>query len=355
MNAIRRIALVRLSALGDVTLIAALVRTLQKHLPDCEITWITSSAMHAFLQDLQGVEFIVIDKPAGIGDYLAFGRKMRARRFDVLLATQASLRINLLYPFIRADLKIGFDRRRARDGQWLFVRRRIRFHPRQHLLESFFAFLEPLGIDDKTIEWNIPIAAGERAWVQRAVGTGRPLLAVNPSASKAERNWKAERYAAVIQHAQTRWGAQVVLTGGPGSDEHALGERIQQRLKTPAGNLIGKTSPKQLAALLAHCDALLAPDTGPVHIAAALGTPVVGLYAVAPSWLSGPWGYQHLAVDRYDEAVRALLGRDPQTLAWVKRVHGKHRDAMTLIEVDDVLARLALIFNRKRTRAPAVP
>ena len=282
---LRDIVIVRLSALGDVTLLLPVIETLKRVLPQAQITWITGAATFPLLAGIPGVEFMVFDKSQGLRGYLDLCRRLRGRRFDALLAMQASWRANFIYPLISAPVKIGFDRVRARDGQWLFTNRQIPF-ARQHLLDSFFAFIESLGITERAMHWNLSLTEADHAWAAAHVPPDRgPVLAVNPGASKAEREWPVERFIEVIQAARQRWGVEVVLTGGPGARERATGRQITNAVSANITNLIGETSPKQLAAVLARVDCLLAPDTGPVHIAGAVGTPVVGLYAVAPPQL----------------------------------------------------------------------
>jgi heptosyltransferase I len=115
-------------------------------------------------------------------------------------------------------------------------------------------------------------------------------------------------------------------------------------------NLIGQTTPKQLAAVLGKVRALVAPDTGPVHIATAMGTPVIGLYAVAPPELSGPYLSRHLVVNCFPQAVRQMLGKDPDAAAWGTRVHSAK--AMALIEVEPVLEKLAMVFSERPISSP---
>ena len=348
---LRHVAIVRLSALGDVTLLLPVIETLKRAAPQARITWITGSLAYQLLEGYPGVEFIVFDKSRGLRAYLDLRRQLQGRRFDALLAMQASWRANFIYPLIEAPLRIGFDRVRARDGQWLFTNRRIRF-ARQHLLDSFFAFLGALGIEERVIEWNLPITEADRSWATARVPRERtPVLAVNPGASKAEREWPVERLIEAIREAQKRWGAQVILTGGPGVREQSAGATIMAAVSTGITNLIGETTPKKLAAVLARADCLLAPDTGPVHLAGAAGTPVVGLYAVAPPQLSGPYLYPELVVNRYPEAVRTILGQDPQTVNWTTRVH--RGEPMRLIEVADVLPKLAQVFEKMNRKTPA--
>lgn len=350
-TALDRIAIVRLSALGDVTLLLPVVETLKRTLPSAQITWVIGAAAYRLVEGFPGVEFVVFDKSRGLRAYLDLHRHLRGRNFDVLLAMQASWRANFIYPLVPAPIKVGFDRARARDAQWLFVDRRIAF-ARQHLLDSFFAFIDAIGVRERVLTWNLPLADADRDWARSALAQARrPRLTVHVGASKAERDWPVERYIEVVRAAQQRWDVHVVLTGGVTARERAAGRRIVATIATQTTDLIGRTTPKQFAAVLAQTDCLLAPDTGAVHIAVAVGTPVVGLYAVAPPQLSGPYLYPELVVNRYPEAVRELLGRDPHTVAWTARVH---RGApMRLIEVADVMPKLADVFERpaRRTRA----
>jgi heptosyltransferase I len=135
-----------------------------------------------------------------------------------------------------------------------------------------------------------------------------------------------------------------VLTGGRSPAERALADAVLARLPSPASavDLVGRSTARQLAAVLARCRALVAPDTGPVHIATAMGTPVAGLYAVAPPELSGPYLTPHLVVNRFPQAVRQVLGKDPARVPWGTRVHSQ--EAMRLITVADVIERLELVF-----------
>ena len=347
---IRHIAIVRLSALGDVTLLLPVIETLKRALPQTTITWIVGSSAYELLQGIDGVEFIVFDKSGGLGSYADLRRQLKGRRFDALLAMQASWRANFIYPLISAPIKIGFDRTRARDGQWLFTNQCIPF-AREHLLDSFFAFIKCLGVQDKVLSWNLPVAEADRIWAQAQLPQSQqPVLAINASASKAERDWPVERFIEIIRMAQHRWNVQVVLTGGTGVRELAAGRNITAAITSGVTNLIGKTTAKQLAAVLAQTHCLLAPDTGPVHIAVAMGTPVVGLYAVAPPQLSGPYLYPELVVNRYPQAVREILGQDPQTAKWNTRVHRGH--PMHLIETDDVLEKLAQVFEKMKHGLP---
>jgi len=342
----RSILLVRLSALGDVTLMLPIVRTIQHFWPETKITWLIGRGAFHLLEGVEGVEFLVVDKPKSISDYKALRRLFQQRHFDVLLATQASLRTNLIYPLINAKLKLGFDRRRARDGQWLVTQQRIPFK-QQHLMDSFFSFIETLGLNEKIIRWDLPLNKTDHQWAKTIVNkfpTTQPLIAINPGASKKERNWSAGHYVSVIEEAQARWQANFVLTGSNSKIEQHLAQEIMTSSpNSKIMNLTGKSTPKQLAALLQRVTLLIAPDTGPVHIAVAMGAPVIGLYAVAPPELSGPYLSSHLVVNRYPQAVKTILNQDTETIQWGTRVH--QGEPMNLIQPSDVINKLEKVLG----------
>lgn len=339
------IAIVRFSALGDVVMVATAVRALQRSLPDAGITWITSPSAYSLLSGMAGVQFEVVEKPRTFQDYRNFYRIFRNRRFDVVLAMQANLRINLLYPALHAPLKIGFDRTRAREGQWLFCNRRIPFQ-NTHLVDSFLSFVETLTGKPVTAVWDAPVSETDRLWAQSQLRSlPQPRIAIHPHASKAERNWLTERYAAVIKQAVTRWSCGIVLTGGSAAAEQTLCGELAQQARSHTLNLCGKTTAKQLAALLGQADVLIAPDTGAVHIARTMATPVIGLYAVASPGLTGPYQHSAHCIDHYPQAVNKFLGKDPRTLPWNTRVH--HPDAMSLITVDEVMQQLESVLGQR--------
>ena len=333
---IKSICIVRLSALGDVLMLVPLIRTLQANFPNTTLTWVISRPAYDLVEGMEGVEFIVINKPKTISDYWRFRQQMRDRYFDVLLAAQAALGVNLLYPLIHAVRKIGYDPLRAKDGHGWFIHESIT-PGHDHTLDGFLKFAEILGIEKRQVRWDLPIQEASRVWArQQFPKLGGPIVLVNPAASKKERSWPVERYIEVIKHLRSRWDARVVLTGGPGNYDKVLGDAIAAEVSVT--NLIGKSVPSQLLALIEYADVLLCPDTGPSHMAAAVSTPVVALHAVTSSDVSGPYIYRHLAVDCYPEAVRVVLGKTMVTNVWGTHAHGP--ETMKLVEVDAVIANL---------------
>jgi heptosyltransferase I len=263
----------------------------------------------------------------------------------VLLAMQASLRTNAIIPLISAPDKLGFDRERARDGQWLVTTKRVPFR-REHLLDSFLSFVRTIGLPTGEVRWDLPIDERHERLARTRVPDAAAYFVVHPFSSKPERDWPVERYAEVIETVKEGFGLEALLTGGSSPREIHQGRLLEDYATTDVINLIGQTSAKELAALLGGARFVLAPDTAAVHIATALGTPVVGLYAVAPSWLSGPYRRMDWVVDRHALAVETLLGVDVESAPWRTRVHSDR--AMRLITVDEVMERVGALLEELR-------
>lgn len=320
-------------------MLVPLIRTLQTNFPEAKLTWIISRPAYDLVEGMDGVEFIVIDKPNTLADFWRFKQQMRNRCFDVLLAPQASFRTNLLYPLIKAKRKIGYDNHRANDGHRWFIKEKIK-PGLEHTLDGFLKFAEPLGISEKIIRWDLPITPADYEWAAQHIPLRDPVLVVNPAASKPERSWLVERYIEVLLQAQERWNVQVVLTGGPGAYDRQLAEHIMQQVR--AIDLVGKTKPKQLLAVISKAQAVLCPDTGPSHMAAAVNTPVIALHAVTNPLVSGPYVFPHLVVNQYPQAVQKFLGMSYDQHVWGTHVHGDK--TMELVQVDEVLEKLQLVF-----------
>ncbi|MDX1610528.1 MAG: glycosyltransferase family 9 protein, partial [Halofilum sp. (in: g-proteobacteria)] len=141
LHAPESLCLLRLSALGDVTHMVPVVRTLQHEWPDTRLTWIIGRLEAELVGDLPGIEFIVFDKARGLAAFRDLWRDLDGRRFDALLQMQVALRANLAGRLVRSPVRIGFDRTRSRDGHGLFVNRRIEPHPGAHVLDGLFDFL----------------------------------------------------------------------------------------------------------------------------------------------------------------------------------------------------------------------
>lgn len=338
-HAPRSICLLRLSALGDVTHVLPVVCALRMAWPEIAITWVIGKPEHKLLEGLPGIEFIVVDKSSGWGGLAALRKRLAGRHFDALLLMQLALRANLLSSAVRADMRIGYDRDRAKELHGLFVNHRIHKHTGPagagiHVLDVLASFVEPLGLPRSVPAWNFPISDDARAWAAEQLPGKQPTLLISPCSSHALRNWLPGRYAAVADHAVAR-GHRVVLCGGRSDLERSMADTILQAMQQPALDLTGKDTLKQLPALLERADIVLSPDSGPVHIANAVGTRVIGLYACTDPRRSGPYSDLRWTVDRYAEASEQLLGKPASELRWGTKI--ERAGAMELIDVASVI------------------
>ncbi len=345
------LCMLRLSALGDVCHTVPVLRALQARWPETDITWIIGRTEAALVGDIEGVEFISFDKSAGLAGWRQLRRQLSGRRFDVLLHMQVALRASLAATAIAADRRIGFDRERARDFQWLFTNERIDNRPRQHVMEGLLEFARLMDADVSRPRWDIPVPAEAAAKAAECIPPERPSLVLSPCSSERARNfrnWRPERYAAVVDHAAEHHGMHTILTGGPTQLEAEYGQAIVEQARHRPDNLVGQTSIKELFALLGRARAVLCPDSGPAHMANAAGTPVIGLYASSNPERTGPYFSRHWTVNRYPEALEAETGKGVDEVRWGRRV--RDPKVMDRITVADVTERLdALMASHAKT------
>jgi len=327
----------RLSALGDVCHALPVVRTLQARFPLAKITWIIGKIEHQLLGDIPEIDFVVFDKSLGLGAYKKLRADLNGRQFDLLLHMQTSLRANVAAWMIPAKIKLGFDRARAREGHGWVINQTIQPGRPQHQVDDMFGFARALGIEQRRLEWNIPIPQAAQQFAVEQLPAGKKILAINACSSpskRVHRNWYAEGYAQAADFAVRELGMQVVLVGGPTEREKQTAKAILAASPVAHINLVGKTNLKQLCAVLQRADLLLTSDSGPAHIANAVGTRVVCLHAATNPYQTGPYLDQDRAVNKYPQAVQAEYGKPLADLPWGVRAHGE--DVMRLITVDEV-------------------
>ena len=333
------ICVLRLSAIGDVCNAVAVVQAIQRHYPQASLTWVVGRVEAELIRGLPGVELVVFDKRQGWAAYQALWQRFRARRFDVLLHMQVALRANLASLCIPAKRKIGFDWDTAKELHALFMRERVEPVPRAHVLDGFAQFAQALGVTVHPPRWDMPIAPEYKAWAQsqiQASGFARHLI-VCPAASAAERNWLAERYAAVMDHAAQR-GFAIWLCGSPAAADRDLADQIKAYCKLPSAQLfdrVGQTHLQQLLALMQQASVVLAPDSGPAHMATSVGKPVIGLYGHSNPARTGPYGSPYV-VEVYHQHLLQQTGKRADQCRWGTRVKGEH--IMRSIEVASVVS-----------------
>ncbi len=339
----KSICIFRLSAIGDVCNTLPILRTLQATWPNCKITWIIGKLEASLFADIPDVEFIIFDKSLGRKANLQLKQHLQGREFDVLLMMQAALRASLACRHIKAEYKIGFDKQRAKDFQWLFSKQRIKAGPNSHVMDGLFGFTKALGIKHQIHAWNIPISQTDTDFAHSVIDNKKSIV-ISPCSSERKnnfRNWSPGNFASLSTQLISQ-GFKVILTGGPSQKETDYSQTIKDITNSDdIINLIGKTSLKQLYALISLTDIVIAPDSGPIHMANSAQTACIGLYASSNPLRTGPYHQQHLVVNKYPDAVRKFLGKDTSQVKWGQRV--RNSEVMSLISVQDVLDKIKLL------------
>lgn len=344
LGRISDVCIIMLSAIGDAVHVLPVANALKRTAPHLRITWVIQPAPHILVRSHSAIdEFVIFRRSRGtrvFRDYRETLTALRRQRFDLVLNLQVYLKAGLLTAGTRAEMKIGFDRARARDLNWMFTTHRIPPHEPQHVQDQYFEFLQYLGIDPAPVEWNIPLTLEERA-AQLAFyeRIDRPVCAAVVGTSKPEKNWAPDRYARLLEIIESDFGYQTVLVGGPSPIERAAAAEIERQTTATPLNELGDDL-RRLVYLLDGADIVVSPDTGPLHIARALDTPVVGLYGHTNPKRTGPYRkFTDLVVDGY----AAFAGEDYP-------VSMEYRDGMKRVTVEMAAQKFQLAIENYSTR-----
>ncbi|WP_394153142.1 glycosyltransferase family 9 protein [Vibrio maritimus] len=342
----KSICILRLSALGDVCNTIAAVQAIQSYWPSVSVTWVTGGLEAKLIRDLPGVDVVVFDKKAGWRGYTQLWKQLKDQQFDALLHMQYAFRASIATLGIKAKYKLGFDKARSQDLQHLFTNVKVPSPSKLHVLDGLMAFTQRLGVPATSPKWSLDYPAEARSWSEGIISQdSKRNLVIVPAASKGYKNWTAEGYAQVIQHA-VELGWNIILGGSPAQIEIELGEQIERLCPNLVTNLIGQTDIMQMLALIDRADLVLAPDTGPTHMANAIATPVIGLYAHHNPLRTGPYNYQKYVVSAYEEAIIAETGKPSSELEWRTRV--KDKQAMQRIQPQQVIDMFDLVCHEEK-------
>ena len=334
------VAVIRLSALGDVVLCASMVLHLVKS-KKFKISWITTSQSRQLLGEIQGVEFIIVPKPKNFKNFMECRRILSSYTFDYLLLAQASFSAHFVSMHVKSKRRIGFDQSRSKDFHGFFINERIESRE-EHFVDAYYSFASMLGLQmPLEVNWNGLFQSDRNEELSKIVlPVKNRIMAINPSASKTERNWDLNSYAKVIDYVQNK-GIGIIVTGGDGQNELDRNKELCNRCKESPLNLTGKIKLGVLPYLFKKIDFLLAPDTGSIHIARAVGTPVIGLYAVANPRLTGPYNANEFSINKFDLALEKFFSS--RQVNFHSRVHNP--SAMCLINKDEVIAKVDLVLE----------
>jgi heptosyltransferase I len=339
MNPVRldRVCIVMMSAVGDAVHVLPVLHALNRHSPQSHITWVLQPGPASLVRGHPHVDAIVLfDRANGWRAFTDVRRELARRTFDVVLDFQVYFKAGIVTSFTRAPVKLGFDRTRARDLNWLFTTDRIPPHAPQHVQDQYLEFLSALNVPNDPIAWELGPWPEERKWQRDFFAKlDRPAAAIVVATSKPQKDWLPDRWAEVADVLYHDFGLEPVLVGGRSERELAAERVITERARHKPVSALG-SGLRNLVGILDGSALVLAPDTGPLHIAVALNRPVISLMGYTNPKRTGPYRRFHdLIVDAYgDPGEDYPISMETRT------------DRMPRIAVADVVERI----ERWRTR-----
>lgn len=335
-----------LTAVGDAVHVLPVVNAIKRADPQSHITWILQPGPASLIEGHPAVDEIVrFDRSRGWRAFLDVRRTLRGRRFDIVLALQDYLKAGVLTAIATAPIKLGYDRTRARDANWLFTNEHIPPHEPQHIQDEYLEFLSAMGMDSTTIEWGLGPWNGEREWQREFMKQfDRPIVSLVIGSSRTQKDWIAERWGELADALSGRFGLQPVLVGGRSPREEATETVIMQRTRHKPVSVLN-SGLRKLVSILDASALVISLDTGPLHMAVALDRPVISLLGFSNPMRTGPYrASQELIINAYGNMW------DGSRLATDRR-----DDRMQAITVADVLAKVELWKKRYADGAASKP
>jgi heptosyltransferase I len=341
-----RICIVMMSAAGDTVHVLPVVNALKRHTPAARITWVLQPGPATLVQGHHAVdEILLFDRDRGWRAFADMRRALATRPFDVVINLQVYLKAGVITALARAPVKLGFDRARARDLNWLVTTHRIPARAAQHVQDQYFEFLEYLGVPHEPVVWDIGPWPNERAWQREFFSSfDRPAAPIVVATSKPEKDWLPERWAQVADALWHDFGLEPLLVGSRSPREVHAASLINARARHKPRSALG-SGLRKLVSILDGSALALSPDTGPLHMAVAVNRPVVSLMGYTNPKRTGPYRrFQDLIVDAYGDP-----GEDyPVSPEW-------RPGRMSRITVRDVLDKVDVWRQRYAGGGPEVP
>jgi len=302
-----------MSAIGDVIHTLPALNALRTYYPNAHITWLVEEAAADIVMGHPALDRIILSKrkqwvkqlktrqsKAGLKGIISFINTLRDTRYDIVIDFQALLKSAAMTVLSKGKRKIGFAKgMQHAEGSYLFYNEHIpAIDMEVHALKRGLLFLEAMGIPAPDVVYNLPVRNRDRTQISRLLAqngiTGiRKLFCINPQATWETKLWDNTKFAQLADKLSKTYSADIIFTGGP-QDVEAI-EIIRSQMTSKSVNLAGKTTLKTLASLYDRADLLITTDTGPMHMAAALGTRVLAIFGSTAPWRTGPWG-EHCTV-----------------------------------------------------------
>jgi heptosyltransferase I len=300
-----RVCVVMMSAVGDAVHVLPVLTALKRHHPAMHVTWVLQPGPATLVRGHRCVdEIILFDRTKGMRGFLDIRRALASRKFDLVINLQVYFKAGIITGFTHAPVKLGFDRARARDANWLFTTHRIPARAMQHVQDQYFEFCEWLGVPHEPVVWDLgPWNEAEREWQREFIARfDRPIAPIVVATSKPQKDWLPERWAEVSDALYHDFGLQPVLVGARSPREVHAEQVILERTRTKPYSALGQGGLRGLAAIIAGSVLVLTPDTGPLHMTVALDRPVISLIGYSNPKRVGPYRkFGDLMIDAYGE------------------------------------------------------
>jgi heptosyltransferase-1 len=324
----RRVLIIKPSAIGDIVHAFPALARLRKHWPEARITWLVTPSCASLVENHPMIdEVILFDRnllghvwysPAAVVNLVRFISDLRRRKFDLVVDFQGLLRSAWIALATGAPRRVGFAN--AREGAVYFYTERVNCSwELDHAVERYLKITSALGCPESGVEFPFAVDDGDRDFVAGLVPRGRRFAVLMPGTNWETKRWPVERFAGLVEPLRNRFGLETVVAGGPGDVE--LARQIPAQF-----DVTGKLNLRQIIALLERAELVVANDTGPMHIAAALGRPLVAPYGPTSPRRTGPYG-------RMDSVIRLDLPCSPCLSRSCS-----HRSCMQWLEIAPVIA-----------------
>ena len=315
-----------MSAVGDAVHVLPVINALKRANPRTRITWVLQPGPATLVRGHRSVdEIIIFDRARGWRAFADVRSELAKRRFDLVINLQVYFKAGIVTALTRSAVKLGFDRARARDLNWLFTNSKIPAHTVQHVQDQYFEFLGPLGVSPEPVEWDLGPWPDERAWQREFIASvNRPVASIVIATSKPEKDWIPERWAEVADALYLRYGMQVVLVGGTSERERIAERIVMERTSHKPRSELG-SGLRKLVSILDASSLVLSPDTGPLHMSVALDRPVISLMGYTNPKRTGPYRKFHdLMIDVYGEPGENYPISMENRVGRMKRIETQH-------------------------------
>jgi lipopolysaccharide heptosyltransferase I len=289
VNPPQRIVLVKLGAIGDVLNVLPFVNRLRRGWPEVRLDWVIAPLAASLVRGHPAVDEFLVTNPRRWRELPGLVRRLRAGQYELGIDLQRIQKSAWITLASGAPRRLGFDKARCKEFSWLTTNERIAPNPRPGVtVDQYLEFADHLGLPPAPVEWRLPHPTPAAAGEGVALDGEGPRIVLNVGASKEANRWYPEQWAELCRLLVREDGARVQLTGGP--EDRSIADAILGLAEVPLDDRVGRTSLVETAGLIAAADLFVGCDTGPLHLAVALGLPTVSLFGAADPERTGPWG-----------------------------------------------------------------